>query len=133
MICRSRTVRDVVRSRCSGHCNHESEQLDAAVHPSGMLRNLLIVPRAFDFLSKHKKLMGAKGLWKIVKASWCLKHMGLGFLTAYGRIATTVYATMGVIRMTACCASSSSYGLACSFRGVIMMLGGCMTDCCTWD
>ena len=55
-----------------------------------MLRNLLIVPRAFDFLSKHKKLMGAKGLWKFLKASWRLMHTGtcsdsgLGFLTAHG-------------------------------------------------
>ena len=58
------------------------------VHPSGVLRNLLIVPRAFDFLSKHKKLMGAKGLWTFLKASWRLMHTGtcsdsgLGFLTA---------------------------------------------------
>ena len=55
-----------------------------------MLRNLLIVPRAFDFLSKHKKLMGAKGLWKFLKASWQLMHTGicsdsgLGLLTAHG-------------------------------------------------
>ena len=74
------------------------------IHPSGVLRNLLIVPRAFDFLSKHKKLMGAKGLWKILKASWRLMHTGLGFITAYGEILQSINlsATAGVIRMTAC-------------------------------
>ena len=55
-----------------------------------MLRNLLIVPRTFDFLSKHKKLMGAKGLRKILKAGWCLMHTGLGFLTAYGGTLATL-------------------------------------------
>ena len=61
-----------------------------SLHPSGVLRNLLILPRAFDILSKHKKLMGAKGLWNFLKASLRLMHTGtcsvsgLGFLTAYG-------------------------------------------------
>ena len=89
-------------------CSDVREQLFAfEVHPSGMLRNLLVVPRTFDFLSKHKKLMGSKGLRKFLKAGWCLMHTGLGFLTAYGGTLATTLSATSVISMTACCRASA--------------------------
>lgn len=56
---------------------HGSKRGDAAKkwspqdrHLTSVLRNLLVLLSALDFLSKHKKLMGAKGLRTFLRASW---------------------------------------------------------------
>ena len=64
-----------------------------AIHPSGVLRNLLVLPRPLDFLSNFKTLGSAKGLGECRRACGHNRFdVGLGFLNTYGGLVVSRHA-----------------------------------------
>ena len=74
------------------------------IRPSGVLRNLLVLPRPLDFLSNYKKLISAKGLGEFRRASWHMIPMskrsdnGLGILNTYGGLFMQLRVTASGLR-----------------------------------